>query len=727
MFVNGSNLSASDTQIHTADTTITGSKYIDAENGANKALKTTLAQYATSNAGGALSDSILKTLQSKAYGNITLQSETKDNSQQVVANTGVTANMKFIGENSHSFDGKTIVEGSGEHAKFYAYTGTGTIDDVTAQPPTPQNGSDWKQIEIGNNGSITLKSPDTPPTSTATTKYAQLIGGNANSRFDFDHTTVALDLVKFAGGKTIVYNSTVSGQIAVKASGSGTVGNSGVSGSTGTLSILENSSTTLFFNAKMGPKADSTLRSTNGSEELTDIAKKYIDYHYTSAETGLGINLDLSKEHQMTKSNLTNGSSGSTYTLGETDKQTNIVLIGKDSVKTENASAATGGGSTSSGTTSSNNNGAGIDLSFLPANTKDGGKKYSYTIISGGELDGNYLNTTLGTDNTSTPDASGAELTVFGTSKVTLVDTYVVGERNFAQVGFIDTNESRNQKSSWGGGATIEQFLIFDFHNGTNNNKLNNGSGNVITNTDSNSRYIFTSIFADSKSNTSEGRTLTLNGGGLKSAINTQLKANATLRNGGVDVIKSDVKGYLGLRGVSIKGDIDESTTNGRNGSTGNGVDIVFNSTSNISYIDGFDESGKHTFEIKDIGANKVANITGINTDISGYAVLESADGNGSAVTIKGNASKDIVFIGKDSVKGGFDNLKIQGGSATSNYTFYEVGTLSQTFLDNVGLHKNTTAKQDASQVDMKATLGNFTFANSTIKGDINVNESSVT
>ena len=183
-----------------------------------------------------------------------------------------------------------------------------------------------------------------------------------------------------------------------------------------------------------------------------------------------------------------------------------------------------------------------------------------------------------------------------------------------------------------------------------------------------------------------------------------------------------EVKGYLGLRGVSIKGDINEST------GSGNNVDIVFNSTSNISYIDGFDESGKHTFEIKDLGYNKVANIYGINNEksnISGYAVLMS--NNNGEVTIKGNASKDITFIGKDSVKGGFDNLKIQDGSATSNYTFYEVGTLSQTFLDNVGLHKNTTAKQGAQQVDMKATLGNFTFANSSIIGDINVDEGSVT
>ena len=81
-------------------------------------------------------------------------------------------------------------------------------------------------------------------------------------------------------------------------------------------------------------------------------------------------------------------------------------MIGKDSVKTENASATT----LSQSTSSSNNNGAGIDLSFLPSSTTatpptGTPSKYSYTIISGGELDGKYLNATLGTDNTNTPDA----------------------------------------------------------------------------------------------------------------------------------------------------------------------------------------------------------------------------------------------------------------------------------------------------------------------------------
>ncbi|WP_300224323.1 hypothetical protein, partial [uncultured Helicobacter sp.] len=197
VFVNGSNLVATSTPtptVSTAPTILTGNTYIDASKGANEALKTTLAQYATTNAGGALSDSILKTLQSKAYGNITLQSETKDSNHQVVANTGVTANMKFIGENSHSFDGKTIVKGSGTSAEVYQYT---KADGNLSTPSTQAN--EWNKISIDDKGIVSLGSrPDSNPQIGSDYKYAQLIGGNANSRFDFDHTTVALDLVKFA-------------------------------------------------------------------------------------------------------------------------------------------------------------------------------------------------------------------------------------------------------------------------------------------------------------------------------------------------------------------------------------------------------------------------------------------------------------------------------------------------------------------------------------------------
>ena len=74
-----------------------------------------------------------------------LQSETKNN-QQVVANTGVTANMKFIGENSHSFDGKTIVEGSGTGAKVYQYVGGGSLADITT--PTPSTATDWQEVVV---------------------------------------------------------------------------------------------------------------------------------------------------------------------------------------------------------------------------------------------------------------------------------------------------------------------------------------------------------------------------------------------------------------------------------------------------------------------------------------------------------------------------------------------------------------------------------------------------
>ncbi|WP_300224320.1 hypothetical protein, partial [uncultured Helicobacter sp.] len=64
VFINGTNNGTNNgaTQATQADTSITGVKYIDATQG-DEALKTTLSQYATTNAGGALSDSILKTLQ----------------------------------------------------------------------------------------------------------------------------------------------------------------------------------------------------------------------------------------------------------------------------------------------------------------------------------------------------------------------------------------------------------------------------------------------------------------------------------------------------------------------------------------------------------------------------------------------------------------------------------------------------------------------------------------
>lgn len=735
VFINNTDSTSSE---KTRQVVITGEKYIDATKGSN-ALKATLAQYALSNASGALSDNILKVMQSKAYGNIVMQSERTTGNNQ---GSGVTATMKFIGENSHSFDGKTIVEGSGTSAKFYQYVGSKTEADIPAIFTTSSNTADWKEITIDTQGKVMLGNTSSRTSMNRNNiKYAQLIGGNANSRFDFDHTTVALDLVKFAGGKTIVYNSKVSGQIAVKANSG--VGNSGViqasDSSSSTLNILNGSSTTIFFNAKMTENTTQTLRAESQDQALSQIAKNYIDYHYGSAETGLGINLDLSKEHQMTKANLTASSSrdsNPTYTLGATEKQTNIILIGKNSVKTENASASIS--STIAREVTSNNNGQAIDLSFLPSNIiTDTSSKYAYTIISGGDLDGNYINTKLGNNTTQTSDASGATLTIFGKSKVTLVDTYVIGQRDFAQVGFINTADVRNQKSSWGGGESIEQFLIFDFHKGENNNKLNNGN-EAIKNNDTDSRYIFTNIFKDGVD-----RVLTLSSANsLKSAINTQLKSTKNVRTNNSNVIGNDVKGYLGLRGVSIAGSIDESLTttspsqpsSRTNGSTsGNSVDIVFNSTSDISYIDGFDESGQHTFEIKRNGQNKIANITGSNTDISGYAVFKassSRDGS-TSLEIKGSAHKDIVFIGENTVvdangKRAFDSLKISEGSANSNYTFYAVGSLGDTFLQNVKLQKTSSAKNNTE--NPKANLGVFTFAGGTqIRGDINVDAPSNT
>ncbi|MCE3047399.1 hypothetical protein [Helicobacter kayseriensis] len=695
VFINGT---------QTPKTSIIGERYIDANSG-DEALKATLAQYATTNAGGALSESILKTMESKAYGNIALEDT-------------VAATMKFIGEDSHSFDGKVIVKGSGASAEFYQYT---KADGNLSTPST--QASDWNQIKVDDRGNVSL-TPVSNPTAGSGYKYAQLIGGNVNSRFDFDHTTVALDLVKFAGGKTIVYNSNISGQIAVQASGG--VGNGGADGRTGGLSIAETSSTTLFFNAKMG--TGNTLDEPSSIQNLTEIAKQYIDYHYTSAETGLGINLDFTNTHQMTKSNLAN-SSGSKqgegkYALGTTQKQTNIILIGKDSVKTENLNLAI-----QENGASANNKGQSIDLSFLPANTAQGSGKYSYTIISGGDLDGKYINSVLGSDSTENTDVSGVGLTVFGKSKVTLVDTYVVGERNFAQVGFIDAGDLRNQKSSWGGGEGIDQFLIFDFHNGANNQSLNNGSADAVNNSSHNSRYIFTNIGSS---------TISLSDGvNLRSAINAALKSNSG-RNGNNDVIGSNVRGYLGLRGVSVEGSINEDlawydlsnasqaiNTN----KAGNSVDIVFNSTEDISYVDGFDESGEHTFKIKHNGKNEVANITGENTGISGYAIFKASNGvrrSGTSLEIKGSAHKDIVFIGEKSIQDGqgnraFESLKISGGSKESRYTFYAVGELSDGFLQGVKLQKS----QEKNLTTDRANFGTFVFAGGTqITGNIDVDAS---
>ena len=182
VYVNGSNLT---TTAKTVDTAITGNTYINATAGANETLKTTLAQYATSNAGGTLTSTELKTLQSKAYGNITL-----DNT--------VTANMKFIGSDSHSFDGKILVKGSGTTAEFYTYV---KDDKLTAKP---SDASDYVKLQVQNG--IVSKTDTTANSGTASDyHFATLSGGNANSRFDFDYTSVSLELIKDAGGKTYIY------------------------------------------------------------------------------------------------------------------------------------------------------------------------------------------------------------------------------------------------------------------------------------------------------------------------------------------------------------------------------------------------------------------------------------------------------------------------------------------------------------------------------------------
>lgn len=621
-----------------SDNSVTGVRYIDASASYASA-------YATSNAGGTLSQTQLKTLESKAYGNITL-----DNT--------VTATMKFIGENSHSFDGKTKVDNGNV---YYSEDGQ----------------SNWKQYEIENN-STSGKVNGAVYLGTGTTTngtLATLTGGNANSRFDFDHTTVSLEQIKGAGGSTYVYNSTLKGAINVSNSG-----------------IPSGSSTTVVFNAKMTKEQASSNRATAADQTLSLASQAYIANTLESK----GINIDFSKAHQLLADNLGGGSNGS-KTLANTSKTTNLIFIGKDSVEI-------------SGNTPNNNSGDSIDISFMPDATLATG--YNYTFIDAGDFTDTQIKAkNFGSDPSNSIDKpSGSDMTIFGDNKVVLVNTYVLGARDFAQQGFVDAGESRNQKSTWGGGADIEQFLIFDFQAGANNGSLKaNGTTGTISNTDTNSHYIFTNMFA--KNTTDSARVLTLSSAdSLKSVINAKLKDNkATTEpvigngSGGVD---KGVVGYLGLRGVSIKGNINEST---------NGVDIVFNSTNNISYIDGFDENGNHTATIQNTGYNKIANAYGINNEksnISGYAVLKSTDGQ-SEVAISGDANKSITFIGANSIDVGFDKLKILDGGVDSTYTFYEVGTLSQTFLTNVGLYN--------SSQNTEATAGSFTFENVAIL-DANIN-----
>lgn len=610
VFVNGSNLVTSKAQslsAKAADTTtiLTGNTYIDSSKGSNTALRTTLAQYETNNAGGVLSETRLRTLQSKAYGNITMEST-------------VTANMKFIGDDSHSFDGKTKVSGNNIYH---------TSDDVN-----------WYQYEVGDGTNNTINgaiySSSTPMS--AQGSFATLSGGNSSSRFDFDHTSVKLDLIKNAGGNTYVYNSSIIGEIAVSSNS-----NSG--------------STTLFFNQAF-----------NENSPLSLTAQKFVNLWANN-----GITLDTTLAHTLKSTNLeSNGK------LASTSKTTNIILIGKNAFE---------------GTAE---NSEGINLSFLP--NANSSSNYNYTIVSGGIIDAESLETQLGGNSTSGnyPNSTDIPVTSFGDSHVQLIDTYAVGRITFGQVGFIDVKDVNNQKSMWAGSA--DQFLIFDFNNGAENNKLYGGKTPAIANTSLNSHYIFTSFFTNSDELVNKNLITLTSSNSLRTAINAQL---------GSEVLSSDVKGFLGTRGVSIQGNIIEDNTSGNN------VDIVFNSTNNLAYQEYFDESGNHVANIVE-APNYVSTGVGDDQKISGYSQLKPLDTNNS-VTIGGAATKQITFIGQHSVSLGLDYLKIEGGSVQSTYTFHTVGHLSSAFFNNI-----SSANADNSR---SIALGTFTFINSFVESDISL------
>ena len=439
---------------------------------------------------------------------------------------------------------------------------------------------------------------------------------------------------------------------------------------TGTKPNTITPSTTLFFNAVMSedPK--------NGEEKLTSTAKSFIDSQFKNK---LGINLDLSTAHTLQNQHLT--TSNGTSKLDGTDKQTNLVLIGKGSITANSAVVSNDA----------------IDLSWLP--TSSDSTNYAYTIISGGMIDSAQL-AKAGSD-------YEIDATVFGNSKVQLVDTYVIGARDFAQVGFINTNLEYNQKSSWGGTTSVDQYLIFDMGGEAGNQLNRNGSGDVITNTSSNSHYIFSNL------KTQELTFAT----SLRDTLNNAMSGVAPNSK---KVIADTVVGTLGLRGVSVKGNITESTNN---------LDIVFNSTSStdasqgIAYKEWFDADGKHQSEIVSGEKNLVSHGTDYTEDpnISGYAVLMSSDATTKEVSISGSKRKTITFIGDKAVNGevgGFEKLSIDGGTVDSAYTFHTVGTLSDGFLQGAKLQKKSGGGATT------ANLGTFTFINSTINGNINVNTS---
>lgn len=598
----------------------TGDRYIDANQDPYAK------NYALSDAGGVLSENILKILYSKAYGNIKLDST-------------VTANLRFIGENSHSFDGKTAVySGSDIQSKE-----SGGIY-YNSQADTIQ--SNWKKVNIDSNGIVSVG--ETSLTQNSNIALATLSGGNANSRFYFDNTSVRLDLIKDTEGSTYIYNSNIIGNISVdNYSGFG--------------------NTTIFFNQAF-----------SDNQKLSQTTKDFVDYYQRN-----GIPIDLSKAHLLKNNYLTDGK------LARTDKATNIILIGKKAYE------------------ETKDGDEGINLSFLPQLGTSSG--YNYTIVSGGILDIEELKDILGSTNTERPNnPTNIMETLFGSSRVHLIDTQIVGRISFAQVGFV--NVEKNQRSMWIGGNT--QYLIYNFNNGKSNLSTSYLQAYAITNRSEQSHYIFTGIFGRSDL-VNSNRTLTLSKNGLRNAINAQLtRSKAT--------IDEFVVGYLGLRGVSVRGDIDENLGTINSSETmhlqGNSVDIVFNSTRNIAYKEWFDENGEHQASFELGYANLVSTGLDDDTKISGYSVLKPSV-NGGDVSIKGNAHKDIVFIGKDSVEGGFSHLKILEGSEKSSYTFHSVGTLDSTFLQNVSLQKTSTNTQ--------ANLGVFRFYNSSIVGDIDIDKNS--
>lgn len=596
----------------------TGDRYIDANQDPYAK------SYALSDAGGVLSENILKILYSKAYGNIKLDKT-------------VTANLRFIGENSHSFDGKTAVY-SGDDASSKENGG------IYYNPQADEIQSNWKKVNIDSSGVVSIS--ETSLTQNSNIALATLSGGNANSRFYFDNTSVRLDLIKDTEGSTYIYNSNIMGNISVdNYSGFG--------------------NTTIFFNQAFGD--DQTLSKT---------AKEFVDYYQRN-----GIPIDLSKAHLLKNDYLTDNK------LTKTDKATNIILIGKKAYEETKDSDE------------------GINLSFLPQLGTSSG--YNYTIVSGGILDIEKLKDILGGTNTERPNnPTNIMETLFGSSRVHLIDTQIIGRISFAQVGFV--NVEKNQRSMWVGDNT--QYVIYNFNDGKSNLSTSYLQSYAITNRSEQSRYIFTGIFERSDLANSN-RTLTLSKNGLRNAINAQLtRSKAT--------IDEFVVGYLGLRGVSVRGDIDENLGTINSSETihlqGNSVDIVFNSTRNIAYKEWFDENGEHQASFELGYANLVSTGLDDDTKISGYAVLKPSV-NGGDVSIKGNAHKDIVFIGKDSVEGGFSHLKILEGSEKSSYTFHSVGTLDSTFLQNVLLQKTSANAQ--------ANLGVFRFYNSSIVGDIDIDK----